>query len=375
MVVRLLGPVELEVGGRTVGVGGVRPRALLAVLAAADGAVVPVERVAGAVWSDRERPGTRGTLHVHVHAVRQSLGDASAALEHTPGGYRLTGADVDVRLVQDAISLARSADRAGDADGAAGAYRRALGHWRGEFCSDLPDHTAFGPARTLYEGMRLEALQARITADLRRGAREGMVDELGALVDRYPLRERLWGQLMVALYADGRPADALECYRRARSVLADEAGLDPGTALRELERAVLDRAGTTALLRLAAPGSVAAGTTAALTWVDPGGRVRVRPLGGQRLTLGRSPDADVPLHHDPAVSRTHAAVTPSGGRWVLADLGSRNGTFRNGVRVGPEGTPLAAGDLLRCGDSVVAVVDTRGGRGAAGDETVPPRDP
>ncbi|WP_181776545.1 AfsR/SARP family transcriptional regulator, partial [Amycolatopsis pittospori] len=235
--VRLLGPVELIVDGLTATPGGPRPRAVLAVLAASGGAPVSAGKLAESVYSDTGKPASRTTVQVHVHNLRQTLGTHGESLRHGPAGYQLLGVHADIRRAEDEIGRARAAEQARDTGGAAAGYRRALALWRGPFCADLPDHAALDPARNLYAEMRWEALEARIAADLRAGGVPGLVRELEELVADHPLRERFWGQLMVALYQEGRQAEALERFRQARRVLAEEAGVDPGPALRELERA------------------------------------------------------------------------------------------------------------------------------------------
>jgi len=284
-------------------------------------------------------------------------------LRHTSAGYRLDPVVVDVQVVEEGLRRARAADRGGDLAGAAAGYREALARWRGEFCADLADLPYFHAARALYETVRLDALEAAIAAELRLGV-PGLVAELETLVTRHPLRERFWGQLMTALYREGRQADALAVYRRAWAALAEEAGLDPGAALRDLERAILDQAGTTALLRVVVPDGPAA-TRPTIMWVDSTGAARTRELPrGGRLLIGRDPAADVPLSWDATVSRRHAAVEVVGGGATLADLGSRNGTFLNGERLATAvpGRSLRPGDLLRCGDTVLAVAGPAGAR-------------
>ena len=370
--VGLLGPVVLTVDGDAVALAGARQRALVAALTAAAGTAVSADRLAEAVWSDTGQPAARSTLHVHVHQVRRALGRQGAALQHGPAGYRLVAAS-DVQAVEDGLRRARAADRAGDAAAAAAGYRSALARWRGEFCADLPDHGYFVAARTVYETVRLDATEAAIAVELRLGT-PGLVPELEDLVLRHPLRERFWGHLMVALYRDGRQADALAAFRRARQVLSTELGLDPGSALRELEQAILGQAATSQLLRVVAPQPAGAGRPA-LTWLDAAGAVRRRELpGAGELVIGRAEDADVSLSGDAAVSRRHAAVRVAvGGVVVIVDLGSRNGTFLNGAKLGlSDSTPARSGDLVRCGDTVLAFTTPAPPGAVARDELLLP---
>ncbi|MCO1658674.1 BTAD domain-containing putative transcriptional regulator [Pseudonocardia humida] len=356
VAVGLLGEVTLTVDGERRAVAGVRRRAVLAVLAASAGSPVAVDRLHDAVWSDTGSPASRGTLQVHVHGLRQELAPHAGVLTHTSAGYRLDDVEVDVRQAEDALRRARAADRAGDAAGAEAAYRAGLALWRGEFCADLRDFAYLRAARSLYETVRLDATEAMIGAALRTGA-PGLVAELEDLVAEHPLRERLWGQLMVALHRDGRQADALGAYHRARKVLVDEVGLDPGSALRNLEAAILGRADTAELLRFGEPGT-AGPVRPALTWVDGSGLPRRRDLPADgELVIGRSDAADIALTWDAAVSRRHAALVVRDGAVLLRDLGSRNGTFHNGDRLDPAGPDdrLRVGDLVRCGDTVLAV--------------------
>lgn len=350
--VSLLGPVRLVVNGRETELVGLRRRAVLAVLATAHTAI-PLDRLADAAWSDTGRPPARNTVQVHVHQLRRLLAPHADRLRHTPAGYRFDPVEVDVRVAEDEMRRARAADRGGDLVGAAAGFRSVVAHFRGEFCADLLDLPYFAAARTFYDTVRLDALEAAVAAGLRLGT-PGLVVELEELVSRHPLRERFWGQLMTALYREGRQAEALAGYRRARVALAEGAGVDPGTALRELERAILDQAGTTSLLRVVAPvGPSAAGP--ALLWVDGTGAAHTRELPGQgRLLVGRDAAVDVVLDWDAAVSRRHAAVEVAGRAVTLCDLGSRNGTFVNGEQVAAS-RPLRPGDLVRCGDTVLAV--------------------
>jgi SARP family transcriptional regulator, regulator of embCAB operon len=374
VAIGLLGPVTLSIGQHSVPIGGIRQRAVFAALAASTDGPMPTDRLAEAVWSDTGRPSSRSTLQVHVHQARKLLGPCGGALRHTPAGYLLDGVRVDVRAVDDGMRRGRAAEGAGDHAGAAAAYRATLALWRGEYCADLADLQFFAASRPMYESVRLDALEAAIGADLRRGA-PGLAVELEALVERHPLRERLWGHLMVALHRDGRQADALGAYRRARAVLADEVGVDPGAALRRLERAILDQKGTMELLRVAAPGTGSHGGRPVLTWLDPAGTPRSRELPASGvLVVGRVDTVDIALTWDAAVSRRHAAiVVGQRGELFAEDLDSRNGTYLNGARLAPGRRPLHPGDVLRCGDTALAVAGmaARGPVLSAHDETRP----
>jgi SARP family transcriptional regulator, regulator of embCAB operon len=352
LAIGVLGPVTCAVDGEPVPLAGLRRRALVAVLATARTAV-PHDRLAAAVWSDTGEPPSRNTVQVHVHQLRQALGPHSPALRHTPGGYRLDGPEIetDVAAAEAALRRARAADQARDDRGAATAYREVLARFRGAFCADLAELEYFRPARTLYATLRLDAHEAALAAELRLRT-PGLVGELEELVARHPLREGLWGSLMIALYREGRQADALTAYRRARAALADEVGLDPGSLLRDLERAILAQAGTTAVLAVVTP---AGARRPGLTWLDGSGTVRRRDLPAEGvLRIGRDPTAEIALTWDGTVSRTHAEIRVRGGTATVADVGSRHGVHLDGERVA-ESRPLRVGDLLRCGDTVLAV--------------------
>lgn len=225
--------------GQAVALGGRKRRSLLAVLLLERNRVVSADRLIDALWGDDPPETARNTLQVYASQLRKLLPDG--ALETAAPGYRIVidAESVDLfqfeRLSQDG----RTALASGNAAEAAGALRAALALWRGPPLADLA-WEPFAQSEVLrLEELRLAALEDRIEADLRIGRHGQLVAELERLVAEHPLRERLRGQLMLALYRSGRQADALAVYQRMRRTLVDGLGLEPSESLRNLERAIL----------------------------------------------------------------------------------------------------------------------------------------
>ena len=239
MEIRVLGPFEMVTDdGQLMDVGGHLPRALLVALALAEGRLVPAEQLLDQVWPG-EWLGDRNRLHVHISRLRKMLG--SDRILTRAGGYSLeipAGALDAARFGQLATD-GRAALQRQDAAEAGRLLRQALGLWRGRPLAEFADSAFAAGMITRLEDARLTATEDRIDADLMLGGHGELTSELEALVQQYPLRERLWGQLILALYRSGRQGDALGAYQRARAVLAGELGVDPGPALRNLEAAVL----------------------------------------------------------------------------------------------------------------------------------------
>jgi predicted ATPase/DNA-binding SARP family transcriptional activator len=216
---RILGPLEVLHDGRAVDLGGPRPRMLLAALLIRANEPVAADVLAQALWGD-DAPATAGkALHVHVSRLRRALGPAAGRLETVPAGYRLVVEPGEL----DAERFQRERDEA---------------LWRGPPFADLRYETALQPEIRRLEELRAATIEDRVQADLDRGEHSRLAGELAALVAEHPLRERLRGQQMLALYRAGRHADALAAYRDARAAL-DEQGLEPGPELRALEQAIL----------------------------------------------------------------------------------------------------------------------------------------
>ena len=174
-------------------------------------------------------------------------------------------------------------------------------------------------------------------------------------------RERLRGQLMLALYRAGRQADALAAYRAAHRHLSTEVGVEPGPELRTLERRILDHdpALATPAPPDAAPGARA--STVRITWTDARGRPRTLDLGDdkERVTVGRLPASDVPLPWDEEASRSHAELRRLGDEWMVVDAGSLNGTRVNGERVSRRA--LRDGDEIQVGSATLLFRDSDAG--------------
>ena len=235
---RILGPLEIVENGRPVIVGAPKVRALLVMLLLHRGEVVSIDRLIDALWGERPPATAAKTVQVYVSNLRKALGDG--LLVTCGRGYVLEAeADrVDAELFATLSSDGRAALEAGNPRAAAERLRQALGLWRGPPLADFAYEQFAQSAIARLEETRLEALEDRIDADLVAGE-QGLVGELEGLVAEHPLRERLQGQLMLALYRSGRQADALERYRCARESMVDQLGLEPSPRLQELERAIL----------------------------------------------------------------------------------------------------------------------------------------
>jgi DNA-binding SARP family transcriptional activator len=247
--VGVLGPIVMRPAGARDGgwrpvVAG-RPRALLALLAASLGKVVPVDLILAEVWQGRP-PAMRGKAVAQaVLRLRRLLGDDTGAIVLTrPGGYELGSArlESDASVAAARVAAGRAALVAGDPETAAALLTDALDRWRGEPYAGVDPVDPAGPVachRGALVRLRVSAQEARIDADLALGRHRDVVDELAGLAARDPLYEPWWPRLMLALYRSGRRADALQAYRRLRTVLVDRLGIEPGHEARKLQRLIL----------------------------------------------------------------------------------------------------------------------------------------
>jgi DNA-binding SARP family transcriptional activator len=243
----VLGPLEVEADDGPLVLGGPKERLLLALLLTRPNQVVSVEALVRGLWGEQPPPTAAKTLQSHVKRLRRALepgrarGAAAEVLVTRQPGYLLRVAPraLDATRFEELTAQARRALADGHADSAASLLHEALGLWRGQpFEEFLDADVAVAEADRLAE-LRRAAVEDRIEADLRQGRHRELVAELEGLVREQPLRERLWAQLLLALYRAGRQADALLAYQRARSILVEELGIDPGAELRRLHAAVL----------------------------------------------------------------------------------------------------------------------------------------
>ncbi len=231
---RVLGPLELVVDGVPVELAGQRQRALLAALLLRPNQVVPTERLVSDLWGEEPPRTATPSLQNAISRLRRAVG--GALVTRHPGYVLSVEPDqVDALRFEHAVRAARELAPAARS----AALSAALASWRGAPFADLPYETFLqGEVRRLEE-LRIAAIEERVAADLERGEHASLVPELEALVAENPLRERLREHQMLALYRAGRQAEALEAYTDARRTLADELGIDPGPALRQLHGAIL----------------------------------------------------------------------------------------------------------------------------------------
>ena len=241
MEFRILGPLELVENGRQVELAGGRQRKLLAVLLVHAGQVVSTDRLIDALWGERPPASAAKVLQNAISQLRRSLGE-QLIVTRAPGYVLVADPEtIDAHRFESLLDDGKTRLAAGDPAEAAGILREALALWRGPALDDLA-YEAFAetePARL--EELRLRALEERIEADLALGRHADLIGELERLVAAHPLRERPRGQLMLALYRSGRQAEALRVHQEGRRLLAEELGLEPGGALRQLEQQIISQ--------------------------------------------------------------------------------------------------------------------------------------
>ncbi|MEO7061072.1 MAG: ABC transporter substrate-binding protein [Lapillicoccus sp.] len=244
----ILGPLEVRRGGSVLALGGRQQRAVLALLVVERGRPVTLDRVADALWADRLPQGYVATVQTYVFHLRAVLepnrskgapGEVIVSL--AGGGYRLDVPPdaVDADRFEEVARRGRVALEGGDPQQAAADLSAALGLWRGDVLSDLPELAVVEPVATRLGEVHLGAAEDWAAAELALGHHGTVLPELGALVEAHPLQERLSALRMLALYRSGRQADALAAYRNVQHLLDDELGVQPGQEVRTLHDRIL----------------------------------------------------------------------------------------------------------------------------------------
>ncbi|WP_238847442.1 AfsR/SARP family transcriptional regulator [Nocardia arthritidis] len=242
MLCRILGPVAVEVDGAAVELGGPVPRRLLAALSTGMGAPLDGAELAELVWGAQQPNDVMKTIRVVVHRLRAALGPRGREwIAPAPGGYRLAAGPggVDHELFADGVATGLRALAAGRAAEAAEALESALRLWRGRPWPEFDESAAVAASRARLLELREVALEELQAARLECGETTQAVVALSGAITETPYRERRWELLALALYRSGRQAQALAELRRVRDLLVDELGVEPGPALRELERRML----------------------------------------------------------------------------------------------------------------------------------------
>ena len=255
--VRLLGHVGAHCGGRRVDVTGAQRLALLSLLALRAGERVSSAKLIDGIWDDQAPDQAQHILHVYISELRKALG--ADAIETQRGGYRLCvdRERVDALLFEDMASRVNG----GPPQQTLAELLDALALWHGSALDGAADSAALRAAAAQLEEERLVALERRFTAEIELGHHDQILGELTSLVSAMPLRESLRAQLMLALYRSGRQAEALATYREGRAQLG-EIGIEPGSELRDLERAILRQ--DPALTRAAARNVQSTGSASCL---------------------------------------------------------------------------------------------------------------
>lgn len=239
----LLGPMLVRRGDEVLSVPAGKQRALLAALLLSNGRVVPAADLIEVLWGSAPPPSARAALHNYVKRLRKILGDGSHRVISThPPGYRISVPPeaVDVHRFGELTQSARVNARGGAWAASAQRLQEALSWWRGQPLADVESEVLAAREMPRLAEMRLQAVEARIEADLHLARAAEVIPELQNLAGAHPLREHIHALLMLALYQAGQQAGAHAAYRTARDALIDELGVEPGEELRKLQQQILN---------------------------------------------------------------------------------------------------------------------------------------
>jgi DNA-binding SARP family transcriptional activator len=357
----VLGPLQMSVNGTSVPLGTPKQRAVLAMLVINRNRPVSLESLVSAAWEDRPPPEARTSLHSYVSNLRRLLGTAGVeprtVLANAPPGYRLSmpeaACDLGRFIIEKTAGVQAAA--AGRFEQASDHLSAALSQWRGPVLDDLRDFRFVDAFATALIEDKVAAHTVRVEAEIACGRAHSVVSEVEALIVEQPYREPLWAQLMTAYSLAGRQSDALDAYRRLKTTLAEDLGIDPGPSVRLLHERILRqerldvqqtaRADAQSIVTVLEQRKPVSGTSHRALLRDASGRCY--PLDTVTTGIGRLPDNDIVLD-DQKVSRHHAVIIDTGTSFVVNDLRSANGVEVQHERIRGSVT-LADGDVIRIG--------------------------
>ena len=306
----VLGPLQVRQDGALVTIPGAKPRAILTMLGLHAGTVVSADTLVELLWSEDPPRTAAKALQTHISALRRTLGDGFVVTQGT--GWSVAGAISDAQRYKSAARRGRDAAVAGDTSQAVACFEEALSLWRG--LPELPDSRRGTSEKTRWIEGHAALVEDRADALLATGRAAEIIGELESAVADAPLRERRWGQLMLALYRAGRQGDALGAYQRARAVLAEELGVDPGPELRRLEAAIVTQDSSLEVPAARSVSSVMRAVTFLLTDIEGSTAAWEADAAAMATALAR---------HDELVEQV---VTSRGGR-LIKTRGEGDATF------------------------------------------------
>lgn len=323
MRIRLLGPIDVVLGGAVRPLAGLRRKAVLAVLALHVNEIVSTDRLIDAVWGDLAPATAVNTLQRHLSYLRRTLG-VDAPIVARPPGYvlRVEGEATDAERAE---RLIRHGTRSQTPAEGASSLRTALGLWRGRSLLDVAGLAWLDEQAERLEYLRLGAVRALADARLALGEHQQMITELEWLARQHPFDERIHEQLMLALYRTGRQSEALAAYQRLRRTLDADLGIEPGSGPRSLQAAILRQDPTLEppppplVLAPSAPQAPPVAVPAQLPPGVPAFAGRQRELARlDRLIAGPGAAATAGQGRPPAVVIAAVSGTPGVGKTALA---------------------------------------------------------
>ncbi|OMC30923.1 regulator [Mycobacterium colombiense] len=310
MELGVLGPLQVRQGGASVVIPGAKPRAILTMLGLHCGSVVAADTLVELLWGQDPPRTAAKALQTHISSLRRTLGDGFVLTQGA--GWVLAESEIDASRYKSAARLGRDAAAAGDTSQALARFEEALALWRG--IPELPDGRRGTSEKTRWIEGHAALVEDRADALLATGRAAEVIGDLEAAVAEAPLRERRWGQLMLALYRAGRQGEALGAYQRARSLLADDLGVDPGPELRRLEAAIVAQDASLDVVVAQQAPSVTRAVTFLLTDIEGSTAAWEADADAMAVALAR---------HDELVEQV---VTSRGGR-LIKTRGEGDATF------------------------------------------------